>query len=112
MRELDWKVHEYMGNDLTGWEWDSESTYARFVRGTVFDYQHIPHYSTTWEGAGLIMEWLRARDIFHDIFWNQIEQTYVSTVQLTMRGKFVKDPSAPIALCKAYISAMEERNNG
>jgi len=50
MRELDWRIHEYMGNDLTGWEWEDDN-YAKFVirneDGTQINrvlHQRIPHY--------------------------------------------------------------------
>jgi hypothetical protein len=104
MRELDWRIHEYMGNDLTGsgWEWldeDSNSIILRLydLSGNQigFELQVIPYYSTTWEGAGLVMEWLDTEGMSYLNFCAP-----------------VKEESAPLALAKAYISAMEERDNG
>ena len=108
MRELDWKVHEYMGNDLTGFQYGRIGQSAYKETETGVEWVSIPHYSTTWEGAGLVMEWLSGKNIFHRIKWASSLNEYLADVN----GDCAYSVSAPLALCKAYISAMEERNNG
>jgi hypothetical protein len=112
-REDDWKIHELMGNDLTGWEWyeyheDDNEICKREANGWIEHFDCIPHYSTTWEGAGLVMEGLEKESIPHMLRFYNSSKLYWATVD----DYGVYDPSAPLALAKAYISAMEERDNG
>lgn len=109
MRELDWKIHTLMGNDLTGCSWlDAQRNYVdrRDDAGKFIEGFSIPHYSTTWEGAGLVMEWLHNNCYSHTI--ERIEEGWACCVM----GYSVAGPSVPQALTDAviaYISAMEER---
>jgi hypothetical protein len=106
-REHDWKIHEYMGNDLTGWRWETVNyDYAIKIRkeNERPDYQSIPHYSTTWEGAGLVIADMQRRDF--DVTIEFLGE--VVRVQIGSR-RAIEGKNAPLALCKAYISAMEER---
>ena len=121
-REHDWKIHELMGNDLTGWEWlltDSNDIFIKqFPKSQYRQIERIPHYSTTWEGAGLVMEWLMNQGIRHRIEAYGEDGKYAAWVQ---RGTWDNQfpfyvnkigASAPLALAKAFIAAMEERDNG
>jgi hypothetical protein len=107
-----------MGNDLTGsgWEWldeDSNSIILRLydLSGNQigFELQVIPYYSTTWEGAGLVMEWLDTEGMSYSI--KNLPQDGGKIAYVNFCAP-VKEESAPLALAKAYISAMEERDNG
>jgi hypothetical protein len=99
-----------MGNDLTGWEWlpNSGRRTIYFEEetkvGVVRKYGTIPHYSTTWEGAELVMEELKRRDF--DITIELLGDK--ASVQIGSRRPIL-GTTLPQALCKAYISAMEER---
>ncbi|WP_127532761.1 hypothetical protein [Paenibacillus kobensis] len=114
MREHDWKIHEYMGNDLTGWEWHSENKFVA-VRYDKMTYMDIPQYSTTWEGAGLVMEAASKQDL---VLVYEITAISHETGSITYEGRFdgmthnVRASSLPELIYKAYISAMEERDNG
>ena len=113
-RELDWRIHKYMGNDMTGWEWDDTQSNALIVaygeHEAIVQEQLIPHYSTTWEGAGLVMEWLKNNkpNWYRQISWDWFVNKHSGAVY----DKREFDDSAPMAIAKAFISAMEERDNG
>ena len=108
-REQDWRIHEYMGNDLSQWK-NEDGTYSNHL-----NWYNIPHYSTTGEGAGLVM------DAFQEIGGVEIGAygarngaKWTEVRHLLNSGQEIKvtDTSAPQALANAYISAMEERDNG
>ena len=111
-REDDWKIHEYMGNDLTGWDWyfNDETDHRIIMRDADGFWQHsiIPHYSTTGDGMLLVMEWLEKESIPHTLKFYNGSKLYWA--QVNFCG--VYDDTAPLALAKAVKGAMEERENG
>jgi hypothetical protein len=107
MREDDWKIHTLMGNDLTGFQWARIGHSAYKETETGIEWIDIPHYSTTWEGAGLVIADMQRRDF--DVTIELLGE--VVRVQIGSR-RAVEGKNVSLALCKAYISAMEERNNG
>ena len=101
-REHDWKIHELMGNDLTGWEW----LWKEGIGGT-----HVPFYSTTWEGAGLVMDWLTTNGVDYAIRTSIMTDELYEVIIHKKNTIVTHDDSGPLALAKAVIAAMEEREN-
>lgn len=115
-REQDWRIHEYMGNDLTGYKWNFEFGESNVIckeyeDGSRVDLRCIPHYSTTWEGAGLVMDWLSAHHkhvVIRHLSWGE----YGVEIDGSDDEKLIYAERFPQALAKAvetYIAAMEER---
>jgi hypothetical protein len=108
MRELDWRIHEYMGNDLTGWEWyeyheDDNEICKREANGWIEHFDCIPHYSTTWEGMRLVVEEIKRRDF--DITIELLGDT--ASVQIGSRRPIL-GTTLPHAVCLAALQALEE----
>jgi hypothetical protein len=120
-RAQDWRIHELMGNDLTGFQygWIGDSAYKETETGV--EWKTIPPYSTTWEGAGMVMA--RLNELLKYRVRSQCTHNEASVwiEEYDFSGSFSPwwktiglgvEQNFPQALAKAFISAMEERDNG
>lgn len=76
-RELDWRIHELMGNDLTGFKWvyntsgEISRTARKHIGGGIYRREYIPYYSTTGDGMLKVLEFAASKDweLVYEVTW-------------------------------------------
>lgn len=112
-REIDRKIAELMGENLTGFHWDrtGKSMYKETETGVAW--RDIPDYSSDWNAMRLLVEWLQGKGlkVTFDIFPIDEEDSDAVFCYIFEFRKYDWHPlyesweaTAPLALCKAVLS--------
>jgi hypothetical protein len=106
-RELDVKVAEALGFVVKQYELDDsfDDTEISWFIVQGDNYTPLPHFSTSWEGMGVLVEEARKQDIYIDIL-PQLNCYICEAKAATDRViGYSTQQEAPYAVCLAYLDA-------